>query len=341
MGAFEPPVSARSACPGATCGTVHEGVSFGRLSRAEDGSWDTSEVEGLPPKSLATDGPDSPPTLLIFPFHQAATVISLREFTNNALNHHLGIQSTERFGSGEDPDGDGVVDEATRADVSALVIFQASLSVPGRVIPNDPVLERAIRIGEERFVEIGCTSCHVSSLPLVDEGWVFVEPNPFNPENNLQTGDAPDLRVDMSSAALPSPRLQPRGGVVQVPAFTDLKLHDITTGPDDPNRDPIDMNQETGSDAFFAGTGLFLTKKLWGSANEPPFFHHGKFTTLREAILAHAGEAEEVTEAFQELSQYEQGSIIEFLKTLQVLPEGTRHLVVDELGNAKAWPPAR
>ena len=37
------------------------------------------------------------------------------------------------------------------------------------------------------------------------------------------------------------------------------------------------------------------------------------------------------------LSDYERDSIIEFLKTLQVLPEGTKHLVVDETGKKKKW----
>jgi len=66
-----------------------------------------------------------------------------------------------------------------------------------------------------------------------------------------------------------------------------------------------------------------MTRKLWGVANTPPFFHHGKFTTMREAILAHGGEALASRLAFQSLGPYEQGSIIEFLKTLQVLPAGT------------------
>jgi hypothetical protein len=38
-------------------------------------------------------------------------VVSLRQFSNNAFNHHHGIQSTERLGAGTDPDGDGFVNE--------------------------------------------------------------------------------------------------------------------------------------------------------------------------------------------------------------------------------------
>jgi hypothetical protein len=127
---------------------------------------------------------------------------------------------------------------------------------------------------------------------------------------------------------------------VRVPAYTDLKLHDITYGPDDPNREPLDMHAPIGSDEFFAGNSTFVTRKLWGVANEPPYFHHGKFTTMRQAIEAHHGEAEDSYQAWLALDDYGRDSIIEFLKTLQVLPEGTRHLIVDEKFHNKAWPPA-
>jgi hypothetical protein len=60
---------------------------------------------------------------------------------------------------------------------------------------------------------------------------------------------------------------------------------------------------------------------------------------MRQAVLAHAGEALASRQAFGGLSKYEQDSIIEFLKTLQVLPPGTKHLVVDEHGKEKQWPP--
>lgn len=144
--------------------------------------------------------------------------------------------------------------------------------------------------------------------------------------------------MDLTSDELPPPRLKRRHGVVYVPAFTDLKLHDITSGPDDPNREALDMNQPAGSPGFFAGNGKFLTRKLWGTANEPPFFHHGQYTTLRQAVLAHAGEADASGLAFKALGAHDQDSLIEFLKTLQVLPPGTRHLVVDERGHPKQWP---
>jgi hypothetical protein len=325
--------------PGGARDLVSKDISFGRIARRADGTWDTSAIEGIPASSLVTTGASDAPSLVIRPFHQSGTVISIREFTNNAFNHHLGIQSSERFGAGIDPDGDGFVNELTRADVTAASVFQATLPVPGRVIPNNPAIERAVLAGEGRFEEIGCAGCHRMNLPLDDRGWIFSEPNPFNAPGNLRSGDADALRVDLTSDALPGPRLKVSGGVVSVPAFTDLKLHDITSGPDDPNIDPLDLNQPPGSPAFFAGNARFVTKKLWGFANEPPFFHHGKFTTIREAILAHSGEAEGATQAFHALSEYDQGSVIEFLKTLQVLPVGAQALIVDENGRPKQWPP--
>ena len=45
--------------------------------------------------------------------------------------------------------------------------------------------------------------------------------------------------------------------------------------------------------------------------------------------------------AFEALSEYDKDSLIEFLKSLQVLPPGTRDLVVDENYKPKVWSGAR
>jgi cytochrome c peroxidase len=325
--------------PGEAHPLVSKGISFGMIVRRADGSWDTSLVEGIPATSLVTTGPANPPSLIIRPFHQAGRVVSLREFSNNAFNHHHGIQPAERFGVGTDPDGDGFVNELTRADVTAVAVFQATLSVPGRVIPNDPEVEAAVLLGEIRFQQIGCATCHVPSLPLDNKGWIFTEPNPFNPAGNLRPGEAPSLRVDLTRGDLPGPRLKRQRGVVHVPAFTDLKLHDIFSDASDPNIEPLDMQEAPGSMGFFAGNRKMITRKLWGCANEPPFFHHGQFTTLRQAVLAHDGEALASRQAFQALTAQDQDAVVEFLKTLQVLPPGTQHLICDENYRPKQWPP--
>lgn len=317
--------------PGGSAPLSSKGISFGTLRRNLDGTWNTSDVVGLPEPSLA----GNPPNLIVRPFHQAGAVISLRQFTNNAMNHHHGIQPTERFPG--DPDDDGFANEMSQADVTAATIFQATMAVPGRVIPRDAEIEAAIRLGEERFMQIGCTSCHIPKLPLVNEGWIFTEPNPFNPPGNRRPQDGAIYSADLTSSQLPSPRLKPEGGIVWVPAFTDLRLHDICDGPDDPNIEPINMHAPAGSAAFFAGNRRFITRKLWGTANEAPYFHHGQFTTLREAVLNHGGEAASTRAAFLALSPADRDAVIEFLKSLQVLPPGTPSLVVDERGRPREW----
>ena len=322
---------------------VAKGISFGTLTRRADGMWDTSKVEGMGRLSLLAPTPLDRPTLIVRLWHQASNVVSLREFTNTSFNHHHGIQSTERFGRDTDPDGDGVMNELTRADVTAATVFQATLAVPGRVIPNDRDVEEAVRTGERVFRQFGCERCHVPELPLTRAGWMYTEPNPFNPPTNLRPGDAATLTVDLNDPRLPQPRLSPSAAspdVIQVPAYTDFKLHDITDPDDASAAEPIDMNQSLVSTKLLGGNRRFVTRRLWGAANEPPYFHHGRFTTLRQAVLAHHGEALAERRAFEQATPGEQDGLIEFLKTLQVLPPGTTHLVVDEKGQPRAWPPS-
>jgi CxxC motif-containing protein (DUF1111 family) len=103
-----------------------------------------------------------------------------------------------------------------------------------------------------------------------------------------------------------------------VPLYADFKLHDICSGPNDPNRELLNQNAPAGSAAFFAGNSKFLTRRLWAVGSKPNYFHHGQFTTIREAILNHFGEALSNQQAFSALGSYQQGAVIEFLKTLTV-----------------------
>ena len=348
--------------PGNSSQLTSKGVSFGTLTHNADGTWNTSRVQGLAAPSLSTKG-TTPPSLIIRPLHQVGNVISIRQFSNNAFNHHHGMQSEERFGLNADPDGDGFTNELTTADLTAVSLFQATLSVPGRVIPNDPAVEHANIMGEAVFDKIGCATCH-ATLPLTSNnnpglpgqpGWIYFEPNPYNPAvgpnaPNLQLGpanypvSAPALTVDLTSNTLPLPRLQADLGSVMVEAYTDLKLHDISTTSNpatDPECEALDQNQPAGSPAFFAGNCKFITRKLWGFYNQGgAFMHHGKFTTAREAVEAHNGEALSQRLAFDALPANLQNSLIEFLKSLQVLPPGSKALVVDERGSPKQWPPS-
>jgi cytochrome c peroxidase len=321
---------------------MSKGVAFGVLTRRRDGTWDTSRVDGLSRLSLLAPTSLDPPTLIVRPWHQAANVVSLREFTSTSFNQHHGIQSTERFGRDTDPDGDGVRNELTRADVTAVTMFQATLAVPGRVIPTDPEFEQAIWRGESLFETVGCARCHVPRLPLDRQGWIYTEPGPYNPATNLREGEARKLQLDLNARVLPLPRLSPdraAPSVTWVPAYTDMKLHDITDDDRPMDHEPVDMNHGTWGAGFAKGNRKFLTRRLWGVANEPPYFHHGLYTTLREAVQAHGGEAAPERTRFRSLPSADQDALVEFLKSLQVLPPNTPSLVVDEHHRPRTWPP--
>ncbi len=287
------------------------------LARNADGSWIATGVRGLPPQSVLSLDASHAPSLLILPFHQAVATVSLRVFANDAFNQHHGMQATERFGVGTDPDGDGVTNELTRGDITACTLYQATLPVPIRVVPANSVVRRAAEEGELLFRQIGCAGCHVPALPLDKKGWVYTEPGPYNPAGNLQVGEAQTIAVDLTSDELPQPRLAVAGAVVWVPLYTDFKLHDICRGPNDPNAEPLNANAKAGSAEFFGGNSKFLTRRLWAAGSKPNYFHHGQFTTIREAILNHFGEALSSQQAFTSLNTHSQAAVIEFLKTLK------------------------
>jgi hypothetical protein len=57
--------------PSQSAALVAKDVSFGTLARLSDGTWDTSQVDGIAALSLVSTSADSPPGLVIRPFHQA------------------------------------------------------------------------------------------------------------------------------------------------------------------------------------------------------------------------------------------------------------------------------
>jgi CxxC motif-containing protein (DUF1111 family) len=86
--------------------------------------------------------------------------------------------------------------------------------------------------------------------------------------------------------------------------FTDLLLHDMGPG----GADGIVMGQASGSE--------FRTQPLWGLCQHPPFLHNGSADTVREAILAHGGEAEEARNGYQNLGPDDSVDLHRFLESL-------------------------
>ena len=293
-----------------------KGVGFGRITARPDGTINMDELEGVD-----TD-------LIIRPFMQKGTIVSLREFAVKAMNQHFGMQASERFGDSVDHDADGMADEVSRGDITALVMFQATLPAPVRVESESRDARDAAERGEALFSSIGCAGCHIPELPL--ESAVFSEPNPFNPSGKLQVNDVDSpYEVDLVSLERLTDFRRNGDGHIMVPVFTDLKRHDMG---DVLNNEAL---EEEG-----VPTDEWLTRKLWGFASEPPFLHHGRATLMSEAILAHGGEAIESREEFAILATEDQTAIIEFLKTLQLPPEesdGLNQSSVLTFGSAVVW----
>ena len=170
--------------------------------------------------------------------------------------------------------------------------------------------------GDTTFASIGCADCHRPALTLEDP--VFAEPNPFNAPGNLRPSDVPrPFRFDLTRDG-PNPRLErlPDGRAV-VRAYTDLKRHVISD-----DQDEFFNNEHVVQGGV--PTNQFLTRKLWDVGSSAPYGHRGDLTTIEEAILHHAGEARAARERFAALPDPSKRDVIRFLKTLRVLPAGSR-----------------
>ena len=282
---------------------VAKGVSFGRIGAHPDGRVDTRAVDGVDID------------LVVRPFGHKGVMTSLRQFTVNALNHHHGMQASERFGARwtgeEDHDGDAHVDEIGEGDVSALVAWQATLPPPTVRGGLEPAWEEAAARGRARFDALGCAGCHRPALPL--DAALFADPEPLDAAGTLRADEAPpiayDLALDPRVAALP----RDAGGRVLVPLFGDLKRHRIA----DPQ--VAALGNELLSQRFVE-RDVFMTTELWGVGSTAPYGHRGDLTTLAEVVAAHGGEARPARDAWLALDDAARGDVVAFLRTLVIEP---------------------
>jgi di-heme oxidoreductase (putative peroxidase) len=276
---------------------VAKGIHFGEIVARPDGTIDTAGVRGV-----NSD-------LVIRPFHQDGAAVSLRQFTNEGMNQHMGLQSQELFGIDTDPDGDGVTNELTVGDMTAISLFQAQLGTPGQVVPADPERRRAMQNGEAVFEGIGCTDCHVPAMTL--KSATFQEPNPFNPEWKIPFAVKKPVAFDMTTQGeLPRLESAANGGAI-IRAYTDLKRHSLCDEQDD-----FFCNETVAQPGIVPST--FLTRKLWDVGSSTAFGHRGDLSTITEAIEHHAGEARPSLTKYLDLSSTERASIVEFLKSLRI-----------------------
>jgi hypothetical protein len=113
------------------------------------------------------------------------------------------------------------------------------------------------------------------------------------------------------------PRLLASGRSIEVPLFSDLRRHKMGKGL----AERAGFRQPTDVASLVVPEDEFLTRPLWGVGDTGPWLHDGRAQSLEEAILLHrseGSEANDVIDAFTNLTRDDQDAIIKFLLTLRL-----------------------
>ncbi|HUI43214.1 MAG TPA: di-heme oxidoredictase family protein [Terriglobia bacterium] len=165
--------------------------------------------------------------------------------------------------------------------------------------PRDHALAQtpAAQEGSRLFGKIGCSTCHVPALVTAP----------------AQTA------IDGGTFAVPDAL-----GGREFHPYGDFLLHDVGTG----DGIAVAVEEHYGKAAMarvgpsFSMTALLgaankvRTAPLWGVRTHSRLMHDGATLTLRDAILRHKGEAQEVTGQFRRLTPKQQDALLTFLRSL-------------------------
>jgi CxxC motif-containing protein (DUF1111 family) len=203
------------------------------------------------------------------------------------------MEPTEAVGLDTDNDEDGVINEITVGELSALNIWVAT-----RQAPTALALKGEAKRGFELFNEIGCIDCHRPTLQTNSRKLTFSFPEVAeDPTRNVF------YEVDLIQTSGFRPNMQDG---IEVPLFADLKRHDMGDGL-----------KENFHLANYQVNAEFTTARLWGVADSGPYLHDGRALTITEAILMLGGEAQAARDKFAALSQAEMNAVLAFLYSLR------------------------
>jgi hypothetical protein len=269
--------------------------------------------------------------LVVRPFQWKKTVGKVRDFVLDATRNEIGMQGVELDQvKGNDSDGDGVVNELTVGQVTALTVYMALQPRPTtrteltdrKILDDESVQERlgmqpvtdgereAIKNGAKAFRDAQCDQCHKPELTL--RSTQFKEPNgefgavsfdlaTYSPDNSVTEGEK------LNGNTLGAFADKDANGQTIVRLYGDLKRHDLGEGIAEAIDEPID---DAGNGV---GRSTFGTKELWGVGCTGPWLHDGRATTLTEAILYHGGDASASREAFKALDAASRKALFAFL----------------------------
>ncbi|MEP1209440.1 MAG: di-heme oxidoredictase family protein [Rhizobiaceae bacterium] len=306
-----------------------KGVSFGQLSAVRTTatpckvSVDYRELRGIDRD------------LIVKPFGWKGNQPTIRAFTRNAAHNELGLQAVELIAEA-DGDRDGVSNELTVGDMTALTVYMAALERPVTKIELAALglskmtdgERAAILKGESAFGKVGCAACHVPSLELEDP--IFSEPSdtPGFFDAKFPSGDDPDdhllsygtaIRFDLTSDQPNNQISLPGGEVVNLAAITKTKKGGgIAQWYSDFKRHDMGEELADPTDAQGINARMWLTRSLAGVGSTGPWLHDGRATTLNDAILAHGGEAGVSRDSYTMLPQQDRENLIAFLENLVI-----------------------
>lgn len=188
--------------------------------------------------------------LVVRPFQWGGIASSVRHFARDALDFHFSVQAVEKVGHG-DCDLDGLIDEITVGNVTALTAYVTMFRPPAQQIPAGS--ETVVARGRAVLDEIGCTDCHRATMPMVSPTMTIMTPpevaaNAPCPAEvaslvNPQASAAGDLRIeadkriaaalgrDAVKAAIAAPGATPAQIFAALqPALHDDKLESVAAG---------------------------------------------------------------------------------------------------------------
>ncbi|GAA0777416.1 di-heme oxidoredictase family protein [Roseibium denhamense] len=310
-----------------------KGVAFGTLSAKPMLDPDTGICVADYDRS-AIEGVD--PDLVVKVFGWKGSHATLRAFTRHAAHNELGMQGEELVG-GHDGDHDGVTNELSVGDLTALTIYMAALERPTSklelaahdLMDLTPEETSEIRRGEVILAEAKCTGCHlpvmkvstpIFSEPSLQAGFkedVFPSGQPAA-EAGLSadtaiwfdlTTDSPNNHVITATGNTLNLGAFPKAedGSAEIAWYSDFKRHHMG----EKLADPIDVH------GFGAAT--WPTASLAGVGSTGPWLHDGNATTLEAAILAHGGDAEDSRRAYEALADDDRKALIAFLENLIII----------------------
>ena len=264
------------------------------------------------------------------------------------------MNPVEVAGDNVDGDFDGVVNEMTIADISALTVYQAAQPRPttqielnalrqtlngmgaaGQQVAEQfmfPTLTQAdinqINAGANLFNQIGCNGCHRPSLLVAANNLIYREPsrNPAFRETTFPAGqNAAQRGVDPANQITFNITTDQPDNVIMVgnrvvarlgPFRSDGNGNAIVAIFGDLKRHNMGPQLAENIDAAGTGASVWLTENLWGLGSTPQYLHDGRATTIREAIREHGGEAQNSRNAYFNLNATNQRNVIRFLKNL-------------------------